>query len=116
MAMAETWATAGLWIALALAASVISMRAAVSVALVEILLGVVGGNFLKMHSAEWINFLAGLGSVLLTFLAGAEIDPVALRKHLKVSLAIGFVTFLFHWGSTSQNLARLAPCSVLVVK
>jgi Kef-type K+ transport system membrane component KefB len=31
---------------------------------------------------------------MLTFLAGAEIDPVSLRKHWKPSLAIGAVSFL----------------------
>ena len=32
--------------------------------------------------------------MLLTFLAGAEIDPVSLRRHWKASLSIGFVSFL----------------------
>ncbi len=31
---------------------------------------------------------------MLTFLAGAEIDPVSLRRHWKASLSIGFVSFL----------------------
>ena len=52
-------------------------RAGLSVALVEILVGVVAGNFLGIHATtDWINFLALLGSGVLTFLAGAEIDPV----------------------------------------
>lgn len=92
--MENTWAIASLWMGLALVASLISIRIGLSVALAEILVGVVGGNFLGLHTAPWIDFLAGFGSVLLTFLAGAEIDPESLRKHLKASLAIGGVSFL----------------------
>jgi len=89
------WFIAALWVALALAASLISIRIGLSVALVEIAVGVFGGNFLGLHTTPWIDFLAGFGSVLLTFLAGAEIDPASFRKHLKPSLAIGTVGFLF---------------------
>ncbi|MBZ5544801.1 MAG: cation:proton antiporter, partial [Acidobacteriia bacterium] len=66
-----------------------------SVALVEIFLGVLAGNFLGFHSAPWIDVLAAFGSMMLTFLAGAEIDPASFKKHLKPSLVIGFVSFLF---------------------
>ena len=88
------WGIAALWTALALAAGLISARTAISVSLVEIAIGVIGGNYLGLHATEWTNFLAGFGAILLTFLAGAEIEPDALRRHLKSSLAIGFVSFL----------------------
>ena len=77
---------AALWIGLALAASLLSIRLGISVALVEIALGVFGGNALGMHTTPWIDFLASFGAVLLTFLAGAEIDPGSLRRHLRASL------------------------------
>jgi len=87
-----------IWISMALLASVISVRFGVSVALVEILVGAVLGNIpgLKEHiqQTDVTTFLAGAGSLMLTFLAGAEIDPVSLRKHWKPSLAIGAVSFL----------------------
>ena len=87
-----------IWIAMALLASLISIRIGLSVALVEILVGAVLGNIpgLKeqIHQTEITTFLAGAGSLMLTFLAGAEIDPVSLRKHWKPSLAIGVVSFL----------------------
>jgi len=93
--MEQTWYVAMIWIGLALLASVISMRTAISVALVEICVGVVGGNFLGLDpKAEWISFLAGFGAILLTFLAGAEIEPEILRKYGKESLSIGFLSFL----------------------
>ena len=86
------------WISMALLASAISVRFGVSVALVEILVGAVLGNIpgLKEHiqQTDVTTFLAGAGSLMLTFLAGAEIDPVSLRKHWKPSLAIGAVSFL----------------------
>jgi Kef-type K+ transport system membrane component KefB len=84
---------ASVWMGLALLASLISIRIGISVALVEIALGVVGGNGLGLHTTPWIDFLAGFGAVLLTFLAGAEIDPVSLRLHLRKSLSIGVVSF-----------------------
>jgi Kef-type K+ transport system membrane component KefB len=92
--LADTYYTAAIWIALALVASVVSIRVGISVALVEIGVGVLGGNLLSLHSTPWIDFLASFGSVLLTFLAGAEIDPDSFRRHLKAGLAIGIVSFL----------------------
>ena len=91
--MDNAYLIAALWMGLALLASVISIRVGISVALVEIAVGVVGGNFLDLHTNTWIDFLAGFGAVLLTFLAGAEIDPDSFRRHLKPSLAIGAISF-----------------------
>jgi Kef-type K+ transport system membrane component KefB len=84
---------AALWIGLALVASLITIRLAVSVALLEIGMGIVGGNFLGLHTTPWIDFLASFGAALLTFLAGAEIDPESLRRHLKMSFSIGAISF-----------------------
>src|SRR5438477_238449 len=92
--MEHVWFGASAWMGLALVASVISIRLGISVALVEMFVGVIGGNFLGFHTTPWIDFLATFGSGLLTFLAGAEIDPASLRKHLKPSLVIGGVSFL----------------------
>jgi Kef-type K+ transport system membrane component KefB len=88
------WMTAALWMALALAASIVSIRFAISVALTEIFFGVIGGNFLHLQVTEWVTFLAGLGSVLLTFLAGAEIEIETMKRSWKPVLAIGFISFL----------------------
>lgn len=90
------WFVAAIWMGLALIASLISIRVGISVALIEILVGVTAGNFLGIHkTTEWINFLAMLGSGVLTFLAGAEIDPSSLKSNLKASFTIGTVSFLF---------------------
>jgi len=89
------WFAAAVWMGLAFLASLISIRMGISVALIEILIGIIAGNFLGIHkTTEWINFLAMLGSGFLTFLAGAEIDPASLKAHLKESMLIGISSFL----------------------
>lgn len=93
------WFVAAIWMGLALAASLISIWAGISVALIEILVGVLAGNFLHLQANnEWINFLAMLGSGVLTFLAGAEIDPRSLKANLRVSLLIGVLSFAVPFG------------------
>lgn len=90
----NVWFVAAVWMGLAFVASLISIRIGVSVALVEIVVGVIAGNFLGIHQpTEWINFLAMLGSGVLTFLAGAEIDPASLKANLKSSILIGTIAF-----------------------
>jgi len=126
----NVWLVASAWMALALVASLISIRVGISVALIEILVGVVAGNFLGVHSTPWIDFLATFGSGLLTFLAGAEIDPDSLRRHLKPAFTIGFVSFLMpflggcafaYWGAHWERHAAyiagisLSTTSVAVV-
>ncbi len=121
---------AAVWIGLALIASLISIRTGISVALTEIAVGVLAGNFLHIQANDWINFLAGFGSVLLTFLAGAEIDPESFRRHLKASLALGVVGFFapflgvmataywgVHWNLHAAEIAGIAlsTTSVAVV-
>lgn len=91
--MGNAYLIAAEWIALALVASLVSIRLGISVALIEIVMGVIGGNALSIHTTPWIDFLAAFGAVLLTFLAGAEIDPESLRRHLRPSLAIGVISF-----------------------
>jgi Kef-type K+ transport system membrane component KefB len=92
--MQDIWFTSALWVGLALAASLISIRVGISVALIEIVVGAIGGNLLGMEATEWISYLAAVGAVLLTFLAGTELDPVVVRRNLGSTLAIGAVGFL----------------------
>ena len=91
--MDNTYLVAAAWMGLALAASLISIRFGISVALIEIGMGVIGGNALGLHTTPWIDFIATFGAGLLTFLAGAEIDPVSLRRHARVAVTIGVVSF-----------------------
>jgi len=92
--MENTWLVSGVWIGLALLASLISIRVGLSVALVEIVVGTVAGNLFDLGATAWVTYLAGVGSILLTFLAGAEVDPVVLRKHFWPSVTIGVMGFV----------------------
>src|SRR5438045_3625137 len=90
----NVWFIAAIWMALAFSASLISIWAGISVALIEILVGVIAGNFLGIHATtDWTNFLALLGSGVLTFLAGAEIDPISLKANWRASMMIGVLSF-----------------------
>lgn len=76
-----------------LAASLISLRLGLSVAIIEILLGAVGGSF-GLHAQDWMTYLAGFGGITLTFLAGTEIDTKLMKEKFKESFIIGFFSFL----------------------
>jgi Kef-type K+ transport system membrane component KefB len=91
--MENVWLASAVWLGLALFASIISIRVAMSVALVEIMVGAVAGNTIGLHLTEWVNFLAGFGAILLTFLAGTEIDSRVVRRHFWSSMTIGVVGF-----------------------
>lgn len=92
--MDNVWLVSALWLGLALIASVISIWVGISVALIEIMVGAIAGNTIGLTLAPWVNYLAGFGAILLTFLAGAEIDAAVVRKNLWSSLSIGIVGFL----------------------
>ena len=96
--MDNVWLASALWIGLALVASVASVWVAVSVALIEIVVGALAGNLIGLPLAPWVNFLAGFGAILLTFLAGAEIDPQVVRRNFWSSMTIGMVGFLAPYG------------------
>src|ERR1019366_3727045 len=99
--MTEIWAQAALWLGLALAGSLLSIWFRIATALSEIVVGTIAqliigallGSALLAGDASWIKFLAGAGAILLTFLAGAELDPAVLRKQWKEAGAIGLVSF-----------------------
>jgi Kef-type K+ transport system membrane component KefB len=94
---------AAIWLGMALIASLVSIRIAVPAALVEIVIGALAGNIpgLREHvtQTDVVVFGASVGSLALTFLAGAEIDPVSLRQHWRASLSIGLVSFALPFGA-----------------
>jgi len=92
--MDNIWFASALWIGLALAASVISIWAAISVALIEIMVGAVAGNIIGLPLSPWVNYLAGFGAILLTFLAGTEVDADVVRRNFGASVGVGIVSFL----------------------
>jgi glutathione-regulated potassium-efflux system ancillary protein KefC len=60
----------------------------------QLIIGAIAGSALLAEDSSWIKFLSGAGAILLTFLAGAELDPVVLRKQWKQTAAIGWFSFL----------------------
>lgn len=92
--MDNVWLISALWLGLALAASLISIWVGISVALIEIMVGALAGNTVGLSIAPWVNYLAGFGAILLTFLAGAEIDAQVIRKNFWSSMSIGVIGFL----------------------
>ena len=99
--MTEVWLRAALWLGLALAATLISIRLRVATALSEIVVGTVAqlligafvGTALLGTTESWITFLSATGAVFLTFLAGAELDPAVLRAKWRETGVIGLVSF-----------------------
>jgi glutathione-regulated potassium-efflux system ancillary protein KefC len=100
--MEQIFFTAFLWLAVAVLSALIANRLDLSIALVEICAGVAFayvagwlefGDVLGANS-EWVRFLASAGAVVLTFLAGAELDPDVLRSKVAEVGVVGFVGFL----------------------
>ena len=76
-------------------ASMVSVEIGLSVALIELAFGVVVGNLFDLDaSQDWLVFVANFASIVLTFLAGAEIDPDDFRERFGTSVAIGIVSFV----------------------
>jgi hypothetical protein len=80
--------------AVVLVASVVSIELGVTVALVELTLGVATGTLFHLETQEWLDFIAQFASIVLTFLAGMEVDPAYMRRRLGASLGIGIVSFV----------------------
>jgi Kef-type K+ transport system membrane component KefB len=104
----ESLAVTALIAFLVFAASAIAVEAALSVAIIEIAAGVVAGNVFGIQPPAWLDFLAQFGGILLTFLAGAEVDPGLLRSKLKASLAIGGASFLLPFLAAAGYTAYVA--------
>lgn len=136
--MENVWALASVWVGLALLATLLAIWFKISTALSEIVVGTVAqliiGAFV-VHGelgakTNWITFLAGTGAIVLTFLAGAELDPQIFRLKWKEATVIGLVGFVgpflgctaiahfvLHWTGRSSWLAgvALSTTSVAVV-
>ena len=136
--MENVWVLAALWIGLALLATLLAIWFRISTALTEIVVGTVAqliiGAFLVQGGlgakTSWIGFLAGTGAIVLTFLAGAELDPAIFRTKWKEAVGVGLVGFLgpfigctliayyvLHWNWRASELAgvALSTTSVAVV-
>jgi Kef-type K+ transport system membrane component KefB len=92
-AMDNIWLQSALWMALALVAATGSLYITISAALFEIVVGAIAGNTVGLPLTPWINYIAAVGAVVLTFLAGTDIDPHVVRKNFASSVTIGLMGF-----------------------
>jgi glutathione-regulated potassium-efflux system ancillary protein KefC len=136
--MENVWILAALWVGLALVATLLAIWLKISTALTEIVvgtvaqlvIGAVAGSVSLGAKSDWVSFLAGTGAIVLTFLAGAELDPHIFRTKWKEAGIVGLVGFvapflgcaalayyLLHWNLRASLLAgvALSTTSVAVV-
>jgi len=133
--MTEIWAQAALWLGLALIATLASIWLRVATALSEIVVGAIAqliigavvGTSILAADATWIRFLSGTGAIVLTFLAGAELDPEVFRRRWKEATGVGLISFfapflvcaaaaryLLGWGVEASWLAGIAMSTTSV--
>jgi glutathione-regulated potassium-efflux system ancillary protein KefC len=101
--MTGVWALAALWLGLALVASLLSIWFRISTALSEIVVGTIAqliigaaiGSAVLGTDESWVKFLSGLGAIVLTFLAGAELDPQVFKLKWKEAVSVGLASFFF---------------------
>ena len=81
--------------AVVVVASMLSVELGISVALLELGIGVIAGNLFNLDpDQDWLVFIASFASIVLTFLAGAEVDPSDFRERFWASISIGLVSFV----------------------
>jgi len=91
--MNNVWFQSALWMALALLAATASLYITISAALFEIVVGAIASNSIGLPLTDWINYIAGVGAVVLTFLAGTDIDPHVVKRNFASSVTIGLMGF-----------------------
>lgn len=114
-------AIAAILSAMILAASAISIELGIASAIIEIVFGVIAGNVFHIHPTNWLTFIASFGSIVLTFLAGTEVNLKSSKTKLGSSLLIGLVSFLLpfiviflftlhglHWSLAASKIAGIA--------
>ena len=113
--MEQIFVIASVWLGLAVVSAIIAYHLRISIALVEICVGVAAGAVAASlgktgalgPNLEWLRFLASSGAVLLTFLAGAELEPHVIKAKLREVSVVGLIGFFApFFGCTA--LARYA--------
>jgi len=89
-----TYANVLVLVIVILLSSLISLRLGLAVAIIELVIGAIFGNLGFLHATDWMTLIATFGGILLTFMAGTEIDTHVMREKYKESFLIGFFSFL----------------------
>ncbi|MDI6814414.1 MAG: cation:proton antiporter, partial [Desulfitobacteriaceae bacterium] len=74
-------------------AGIIGLKLRISSSIFEVAAGIIAANLIGIGIAPWLEFLATFGGLVLTFLAGAEVELILLKKKAKESLGIGTMAF-----------------------
>ncbi len=123
--MEQVYTVATVWLALAVLSTALASHMRISMALVEICVGTIAAYAIGVErlgaNEQWLRVLASVGAVLLTFLAGAELDPRAMKAKLREVLVVGLFGFLapffgcaalarfvLGWGGPASWLAGIA--------
>lgn len=133
--MTDFLSIAALWIGFALVAAILSSTLGIAAALCEIVVGVLAQSLIQTwHGGHpmpvnepWVTFLATIGAIMLTFLAGAELDPDVFRRKYKEASVIGSIGFfvpfficvlvarvLLHWDGKASLLSGIVLASTSV--
>ncbi|MCU0473714.1 MAG: cation:proton antiporter [Bacteroidales bacterium] len=99
--MFEIYLLAAFWFLASVISTIIANRVRISMALMEIIVGALigyiafrSGNLGKLSlDADWMKFLAGVAAIMLTFLAGSELNPDSLKSKFKEISIVGLVGF-----------------------
>ncbi len=97
-------------------ASVVSLRISASVAICEVVLGIILGAA-GMRPENWMVYIAGFGGIVLTFLSGAEVDVKLLRENFRQAALLSFSSFLIPFISGflfCRYLAGWSPSASLI--
>lgn len=74
-------------------AGILSIELGISVAILEIVAGLIVASYFDITGLTWLDFLSNFGILGIMFIAGFEIDKDVLRRYYKRSLAIGLTAF-----------------------
>jgi glutathione-regulated potassium-efflux system ancillary protein KefC len=99
--MDSIYTLAAFWFLAAVLSTILANRLKISIALMEIIVGaVIGYTAYNLNltgnlslNADWLKFCTGVGAILLTFLAGAELNPDSMKSKIKEVSIIGFIGF-----------------------
>lgn len=127
--MEQIYLIASVWLALAVLSAIVAYHLRISIALIEICVGIIAGAIATKYfgadsfgnNLDWLRFLASAGAIFLTFLAGAELDPKVIKTKWKEVFVVGIVGFaapflgcaatayyLLGWSSQASLLAGVA--------
>ena len=124
--MDSIYTLAAFWFLAAVLSTILANRLKISIALMEIIIGAVVGytafqlNFTDKLSlnADWIKFCTGVGAIMLTFLAGAELNPDVMKSKLKEVSIVGFIGFFAPFTGCFINCIlsdRMGPASEFIM-